>query len=196
MECLADIKKELRRRIREARRALSVDERAEASLIVQQRVAALDRVADAVAVMVYAASPEELSLDTIALQLSDEGVTLGYPRVEGPYEMSIRWVDPRDPESFVGGSFGIREPVAHSPFVDPSLIDVVLTPGLAFTRDGRRMGYGGGFYDNLLPKLRKDCVRVGVCFDEQLVDDLPCEDRDERVDVVITPSGTWVTGVR
>ena len=196
MECVADIKRKLRRRIRAARRALSVDARAEASLVVQEKVAALDEMADVAAVMVYAASPEELSLDRIALQLSDEGITLGYPRVEGPYEMSIRWVDPHDPESFVEGSFGIREPVAHSPFVDPSLIDVVLVPGLAFTRDGRRMGYGGGFYDNLLPKLREDCVRVGVCFDEQLVDDLPCEDRDERVDVVVAPSGTWVTGAR
>ena len=70
--------------------------------------------------------------------------------------------------------------------VDPTLLDVVVVPGLAFTPDGRRLGQGGGHYDRFLPRLRPDCRTVGAGFAEQLVDDLPTEPHDVRLDVVVT----------
>ena len=85
------------------------------------------------------------------------------------------------------GSFGIAEPAG--PPVDPAVIDVVLVPGLAFTRDGRRLGQGGGFYDRFLPLLRPGCMTVGVCFAEQVVDDLPSEDHDRILDALVTDGG-------
>jgi 5-formyltetrahydrofolate cyclo-ligase len=69
---------------------------------------------------------------------------------------------------------------------DPALLDVVVVPGLAFTPDGRRLGQGGGHFDRFLPRLRADCVRIGVAFEEQLVADLPISPHDIAVDVVIT----------
>ena len=57
--------------------------------------------------------------------------------------------------------------------LDPALLDVVVVPGLAFTADGRRLGQGGGHFDRFLLRLRPDCLRIGVAFREQLVDDLP-----------------------
>jgi len=70
--------------------------------------------------------------------------------------------------------------------VDPAGMDIVVVPGLAFTVDGRRLGQGGGHYDRFLPRLRADCVTIGACFAEQIVADLPVEDHDRRVDVVVT----------
>jgi 5-formyltetrahydrofolate cyclo-ligase len=70
--------------------------------------------------------------------------------------------------------------------LDPSLLDVVVVPGLAFTADGRRLGQGGGHYDRFLPRLRPDCLTIGAAFAEQLVDDLPTEDHDARVALVVT----------
>jgi 5-formyltetrahydrofolate cyclo-ligase len=69
---------------------------------------------------------------------------------------------------------------------DPAVLDVVVVPGLAFTPDGRRLGQGGGHFDRFLPRLRADCLRIGVAFEEQLVADLPTSPRDIAVDVVIT----------
>jgi 5-formyltetrahydrofolate cyclo-ligase len=69
---------------------------------------------------------------------------------------------------------------------DPALLDVVVVPGLAFTPDGRRLGQGGGHFDRFLARLGDGCVRIGVAFDEQLVDDLPTSAHDIAVDVVIT----------
>jgi 5-formyltetrahydrofolate cyclo-ligase len=70
--------------------------------------------------------------------------------------------------------------------LDPELLDVVVVPGLAFTSDGRRLGQGGGHYDRFLPRLRDGCRTVGTAFAEQLVDDLPTEDHDVRVELVVT----------
>lgn len=70
--------------------------------------------------------------------------------------------------------------------VDPATLDAVIVPGLAFTPDGRRLGQGGGHYDRLLARLAPGVVTIGVCFGEQLRDDLPTEPHDQRVDHVIT----------
>jgi 5-formyltetrahydrofolate cyclo-ligase len=70
--------------------------------------------------------------------------------------------------------------------IDPQLLDVVVVPGLAFTTDGRRLGQGGGHYDRFLPRVRPGCRTVGAAFAEQLVDDLPTEPHDVRVDTVVT----------
>ncbi len=72
---------------------------------------------------------------------------------------------------------------------DVASIDVVVLPGLAFTADGARLGQGGGWYDRLLAQVRPDCVTIGVCFAEQLVDHVPSEPHDVDVDVVVTDDG-------
>ncbi|MBP5622710.1 MAG: 5-formyltetrahydrofolate cyclo-ligase [Thermoguttaceae bacterium] len=72
--------------------------------------------------------------------------------------------------------------------VAPETIDALIVPGLAFDSHGRRLGRGAGYYDRYLPLLRSDALVAGVCFDEQLVDKTPTDERDVRVDVVITPT--------
>ncbi len=66
---------------------------------------------------------------------------------------------------------------------DYERIDVVLVPGVAFTRDGRRLGRGKGFYDRFLLRV-KGAYKRGVCFPFQVVDDMVCEERDVRMDYV------------
>lgn len=77
--------------------------------------------------------------------------------------------------------------------VHPSWPDVVVVPGLAFTASGDRLGQGGGWYDRFLPEVRPDCAKIGVCFDPQLVESLPVEAHDVRMDHVVSdvrpPSG-------
>ena len=82
------------------------------------------------------------------------------------------------------GAYGIPAPLGDPD--DPSVIDIVVVPGLAFTRDGQRLGQGGGYYDRFLPKLRLDCVTAGVCFREQIVSAVPAEIHDQRVRRVVT----------
>ncbi len=76
--------------------------------------------------------------------------------------------------------------------IDPVWPDVVIVPGLAFTREGQRLGQGGGWYDRFLIGVRGDCETVGVCFHEQLVDELPTLPHDVAVDRVVTDTGLVV----
>ncbi len=61
-------------------------------------------------------------------------------------------------------------------------------PGVAFDRSGHRLGYGGGFYDRFLARLPARALRIGVAFDQQVLDELPAEEHDQPVDLVVTPS--------
>ena len=86
------------------------------------------------------------------------------------------------------GFKGILEPRTRMP-VDPSTADVVIVPGVAFDARGNRLGYGGGFYDSFLSECG-DVPRIGVCFEVQVVDEVPVAEHDLPVDVIVTESRT------
>ena len=88
--------------------------------------------------------------------------------------------------------FGILEPNDsvvndRQRYVEPSQIDVLIIPGLAFDATGRRLGRGAGYYDRYIPQLRPDSVLVGYCFDEQIVDRVPTSEHDALVDYLLSP---------
>lgn len=93
-----------------------------------------------------------------------------------------------DSTKLVPHRFGMLEPDASLATVEPREVEIVLVPGVAFDRQGGRLGYGGGFYDRLLP-LTGDAVRVGVTYDELVLNAIPMEAWDCRVDWLATPSG-------
>lgn len=70
--------------------------------------------------------------------------------------------------------------------IDPSLIDEALIPAVALTGSGKRLGRGGGFYDRMIPQFRNDTVKVGVCYSNRVVKDIPTQDHDALVDFVIS----------
>lgn len=80
------------------------------------------------------------------------------------------------------GAYGILEPVG-TPFREYDKIDLVIVPGVAFDSSGCRLGRGKGYYDRLLPKIA--APKIGICFPFQLVDEIPTEELDVRMDQVI-----------
>ncbi len=84
-----------------------------------------------------------------------------------------------------------REVLEPEDEVDPSWPDVVIVPGVAYTRTGERLGQGGGWYDRYLPRCRDDAVVIGIAFECQIVDELPVGPHDVPVDCVVTEAGTW-----
>lgn len=105
------------------------------------------------------------------------------PRIIGEGNMLLH---PYDPARLVRHRFGMLEPAANLPVVSPAALDLILVPGVAFDRRGGRLGFGGGYYDRLLPTT--PALRVGVTYDECLADALPCAEHDQRMDWVVTPS--------
>ena len=86
------------------------------------------------------------------------------------------------------GYRGIPEPAAELPRVAIEDVDWVLVPGVAFDIHGRRLGYGGGYYDRLLALLRPGVLRVAGAFDLQVVAQVPAAPHDLIVDVIVTES--------
>ena len=117
-------------------------------------------------------------------EMGGRGIRVALPRVEGRRMVAV---DVTEQTQFTTSRFGIPEPAGEA--IDPRLIDAVIVPGLAFAADGRRLGQGGGYYDQFMPLLRKDCSTIGVCFQEQLVAEVPAEAHDRRVQVVVTDRG-------
>lgn len=130
---------------------------------------------------------EEIDPAPLLARLLGEGFLTSLPVMEGKGRPLVfrAWM-PGEALSEV--TWGIREPLPSAPLVDP---DVVLGPLLAFDARGYRLGYGGGFYDRTLARLRaiKRVVSIGLAYDEQKVDAVPHLDYDERLDWVLTPSG-------
>ena len=87
-------------------------------------------------------------------------------------------------EDLVPGFMDIPEPTASCEPVDPQEVDLVLVPGVAFDRQGNRLGYGGGYYDRFLQQCA--APRVALAFATQLVDHVPTEPHDLRVHAVVT----------
>jgi 5-formyltetrahydrofolate cyclo-ligase len=128
-------------------------------------------------------------IDPLALlqRLQSEGHHLCLPVMQGKgVPLVFRAWSPGDAMGKV--QWGIAEPLPDKQVLEP---DVVLVPLLAFDARGFRLGYGGGFYDRTLARLRaiKPVVAVGIAYDELKVDAVPHRGYDERLDWVLTPSG-------
>jgi 5-formyltetrahydrofolate cyclo-ligase len=180
-------KREVRRRVIAARDALPSEERAAFAERVADRFIALPEVAAAHIVMAFWSFGSELPMERLIERLDAAGIGVGLPRIDGD-ALEVRRYRPGDLTTET--SFGAREPVDGAP-IDPGAIDVIATPGVAFDRRCRRVGYGGGFYDRFLPLTRADAFRVGIAATLQLVDeDLPSGGFDLCVHAIVTPDET------
>lgn len=177
-----------RARVREARCALDDATCRDAAQAAAERLVALPAFATARLVLAYGASAEEIDPAPAVELLRLRGIAIALPRVESPGELGLHLVGSRT--RLVRGMFGILEPAADTPRVSPAAVDAVIVPGVAFDERCWRLGYGGGYYDRLLPMLREGCARVGLAYDEQVLPEIPTEDHDVRLDAVVTPSRT------
>lgn len=184
---LKNAKRRVRRQVLAARDALAPELRDELARRVIARFVALPEMGAAGTVMAFWSFGSELSTAPLLAKLVAKGVTVALPRiVDGA--MEARSWRPGDPMTQT--SFGAMEP-SQGGFLEPDAVDVIATPAAAFDRRGRRVGYGGGFYDLFFPRTRVDALRAGVGFSLQLLDeDLPAGHFDARVDVVVTEEET------
>lgn len=178
-------KRAIRAEVRAARDALTPDERARCSGLIRDRFLALPELEAVRTVMLFWSFGSEVDTAPLLRSLVERGVSVALPRiVDG--ELEPRTYRPGD--TVTQTSFGACEPAAGE-VLDPSALDVVVTPAVAFDRAGRRVGYGGGYYDRFLGRTRPGALRIGVAFDTQVVDgDLPGGHFDLLVHAIVTGS--------
>ena len=183
VESVSQTKSDLRREMIALRDALPPDIRSAAAEAIAARPFPLSI---AVGAIVSGFMPMKTEINPLPLmkKLADAGVQLALPvtgRRGQPLTMRAwRWGEP-----LASGVWGIREPKPEAPQVDP---DILLVPLLAFDRAGRRLGYGGGFYDLTLAQLRsrKAVIAVGLAYAAQEIASVPTTPRDATLDLVLT----------
>jgi len=183
---IAASKQEIRGRALARRAGLKEAVPALSRRLAENFVAAIPLPASAV-VSAYFAIGDEADPAPLLGILRKKGHRIVLPRVLGrgkPLDFHLY----EESASLVPGGFGLSEPSASWPKVAP---EVLIVPLLAFDAKGRRIGYGAGFYDRTLAQLRAsgEVMAVGFAFAEQEFDDLPHDERDERLDWLVTQHG-------
>ena len=185
-------KSEIRKAMKALRREVPPEVRASYSSLVCERVWGRGDVMRVVAgkgtFAAYLASPQEIDLADLIRRLWAAGCRVAVPAWRGG---TYRLVDYPPGTKLAPGPMGIPEPEAQwdaSGAVDESRIDVWLVPGLAFSRSGARIGYGGGWYDRFLSAASPGAVSLGVAYPFQIAQDIPLEPHDiPLTDVVAAP---------
>ena len=175
-------KNEIRAAMKARRKAVKPEGRKAAGAALSKRLFVESRelgaaIAKKGPIAVYLASKEEIDLTDFITAALSFGCALVAPRWNGT-EYELARIE--NLEAPVKGPHGILEPPA-GPVVRPQDVRAWLVPGLAFTKDGGRLGYGGGWYDRLLCKVSKRVPKIGIAYTFQLVDELPAEPHDVRL---------------
>jgi 5-formyltetrahydrofolate cyclo-ligase len=180
----------IRRQVLAARDALSPDYRAAAAEAIAGRLTALPSFARARTVLLTLAFRSEWNTLPLVHAALATGKVVAIPRVNAATRM-LDLFALTDPERDVAAGFhGIPEPHSHCAPVAPATVDWVLVPGVAFDAAGRRLGYGGGYYDRLLPLLAPGAARVVGAFDLQIVERVPAAPHDLTVGAIVTETRT------
>jgi 5-formyltetrahydrofolate cyclo-ligase len=186
---LREAKQAMRTTVAAARDALDAAWRARASEAIVDHIAALATFVAARHVLLTAPFRSEWDAAPLIGRALMAGKVVALPRVDETSRMLElgRIIDPA--RDIVTGYRGLSEPAAYCERVATSSIDWVLVPGIAFDPAGGRLGYGGGYYDRLLPLLPPRVRRVAGAFSTQVVDAVPSAPHDIRMDTVVTESG-------
>ena len=185
-------KKAMRRRVLAMRDALSPDLRRSKSAAISERLLTLPAFSHAGTVAAYASFGTEFDTGPFLEQVLARNKRLVLPRVDRDTKrIQFHFVTDLN-HSLIPGPWGIGEPdPAQCGVADTDEVDFMLVPGVAFTRTCARLGYGGGFYDSVIDEVRGGAKKVAATFAVQVVDDIPLEAHDQRVDLVITEDDVY-----
>lgn len=173
-------KKLLRQTIRQKKREMSEEQIQAASLRLGEKFYATEQYRQAKTIYGYLPYNQEVRTVAMLERALADGKKVAVPKVYGDEMKFIYMTDLSLTEK---SGMGIPEPVADGPEGDDHTA-LVLMPGLAFTVNGDRMGYGGGYYDKFLAR-EPNHPTVALCYDFQIVDSLPVQDHDIPVDLVL-----------
>jgi 5-formyltetrahydrofolate cyclo-ligase len=192
---LADEKKYFRAILKETRESMPAEFATRASLRVESAFVRAGFYRDSQAIVLYSPLGNEVSTDLIFDDAVAAGYAIFYPRLNrASATLELCRVESRS--DLAPGAYGILEPATPlrelPPMSAASLPPcVVVVPGLAFTRNGERIGRGGGHYDRLLAELPPHAIKVGLAYSFQLLDQLPQAAWDQRLNFVVTESAIY-----
>ncbi len=173
-------KKALRREIREKKRAMTEGEIVSRSERLGELFARSEAYQNAATIYGYLPYNQEVRTVPMLEQALRDGKRVAVPKIYGD---TMQFIYLEDLSQVEKNEMGIPEPILDMPVAEDKTA-LVLMPGLAFTKQGDRMGYGGGFYDRFLAE-EPNHPTIALCYDFQIVEHLPTEEFDIPVDTVL-----------
>ena len=182
VDALRVAKDALRAEMHAVRAAIPAEARASRSRQIAERLLATAEIERTRHCLTFLSFGSEVSTGPILVGLRARGIAVAVPVLE---EGNMEAVELSRGARLIPSSYGAKEPATRA-VVAPEEIDLVVAPGLAFDRLGGRIGYGGGYFDGFLRRVRSDCTVAGVCFAEQIVDEVPAGPDDVAVGLVVS----------
>lgn len=182
-------KRRLRQLLLARRDHLEEKFRTDASHAISLQLLCLSEFVQSEKILFYMAFRNEVDVQLAIDRAWGQGKEVLIPRTNSTERsLTLHAIQPDTP--LVIGAYGIREPIGSDGQAVPiEKVDLVVCPGVAFDREGYRLGYGGGYYDRLLEQ-NPEMIKVGVAYQKQIVETVYPEGHDQRMDKVITPDGT------
>jgi 5-formyltetrahydrofolate cyclo-ligase len=176
----------IRKRLLKLLRNQKEEDRFKKSLVILRKFFAIKEVKKAKTILFYVAFDGEVETLGMIKRACAQGKKVAVPTIQKDKKMIVPTLISNCEKDLELGPYGILHP-RHDPanWIDPTDLDLVVVPGVAFDKCGHRLGRGAGYYDRFIARLPKDVPTVGLAFDFQIVDSLPHQDHDMPVSRVI-----------
>ncbi len=177
-------KRIIRKEVISRRDALSSELRKAKDESIGRRLLTLPEFIKARIILFYASFRSEVDTMKLLQRSLLDGKTVVLPRVDTSNTSLVLYTIP-SVEDLVPGHFGIKEPRENrEELIEPSDIEMIIVPGVAFDEHCNRLGYGKGYYDRLLS--HKNALAVGLAYEEQILAHIPADAHDIKMDKIIT----------
>lgn len=181
-----DEKSRIRQQVLEKRDSLAPGARKSKDLLIKEKFLSLSEFRRSPVILFFASFRSEVATVPLIEEALRRGKKVVLPSVD-PAHKELRLYEIREPDELSPGYMGIPEPaVSVERERDINDVTLVVMPGAAFDSMGNRLGYGGGYYDKLLARLRRRIPLIALAYEEQIVDSLPPEPHDIKVYVIVT----------
>lgn len=181
------MKNEIRRRVLETRRMMTPEEVALKSQKIQRKLFSSTYYRSSRTIMIYVDFQNEVETRSIINRALEEGKIIAVP-LTGP-NFSLMSVKIESLDDLEAGTKGILEPKKIN-IVENKKLDLVIVPGVTFDRNGNRLGYGLAYYDRFLKQLSPSTMIVALAYGFQVVQALPFEAHDQKMNLIITEDET------
>tara|TARA_Y100000310_G_C20560516_1_gene752811 strand:- start:599 stop:1171 length:573 start_codon:yes stop_codon:yes gene_type:complete len=182
-------KEQLREQTLEKRNALDLDDIMEKSNAINEKLFTLKEVQDAECVLFYSSKDSEVRTMEMVEEALSRGKRVAMP-VLRKKDADLMFVEVESSAGLQKNEMGVPQPSENNKVaITPEELDLIVAPNVAFAENGNRLGQGFGFFDKIFEK--STAKRVGLAFDLQLVEDVPIEEHDQALDIIVTEAGIY-----
>lgn len=181
-------KEKLRKKWMKKRKNVAKENGIKKSKKITKNILSLKEISQSQNIMIYVSYRSEVDTEKLIISLLNKNKNLFAPYcVKNEKRMEIVKIKNLD-KDLEKGAYGIKEPAKYlrTKNTEPGNLDVVIVPAVAFSKNGYRVGYGGGYYDRFLARLNNDTISIGVNYEEMVFNSVPKEEHDLAVDILVT----------